>query len=77
MVIKCNRVRSRIFTGRHKWPARKFLEHEHSTVQSLYNALSYDITSGKEITPCNKIDGLQIFGKYDIHNNIAYIMTRL
>ena len=31
--------------------------------------------------PCNKINttsGLQIFGKhYDVHNNVAYIMTKL
>ena len=46
--------------------------------------LSYDIASGSEITPCNKIDkplvssGLQIFGKrFDVHNNVVYIMTKL
>ena len=34
--------------------------------------LSYDILSGSEIRPCNKIDsGLQIFGKrYNVHNNV-------
>ena len=35
-----------------------------------------------EIMACNKIDkttsGLQIFGKrYDVHKNVAYIMTKL
>ena len=38
--------------------------------------------SASEITPCNKIDktacGLQIYGRrYDVHNNVAYIMTQL
>ena len=42
-----------------------------------YN-LSYDISSGSEITPCGKIDK-QMFGKcYEVHiNNVAYIMTKL
>ena len=44
--------------------------------------LSYDVASGNEITPCNKIDKpLVIYrftGKrYDVHNNVAYIMTQL
>ena len=43
--------------------------------------LSYDVASESEIRPCNKIvtnSGLQISGKrYDVHNNIAYIMTQL
>ena len=43
--------------------------------------LSYDVKSRSEIAPCNKIDkttrGLQILRKrYDVHNNIAYIMTK-
>ena len=49
---------------------------------SCKNKLSHDVTSGSEIRPCIKIDKplvvLQIFGKrYDVHNNIAYIMTKL
>ena len=44
--------------------------------------LSYDVTSGIEITPCNKIDKpLAVYrftGKrYDAHNNVAIIMTKL
>ena len=41
--------------------------------------LSYDVASGSEITPCNKTtSGLSIYGKcYDVHNNVAYIMTKL
>ena len=41
---------------------------------------NYDVASGSEITPCNKICklGLSIFGKrYDVHDNVAYIMTKL
>ena len=34
----------------------------------------YDVASGSEMTPCNKI-GLQIFKKgYDVHIIVAYIM---
>ena len=34
----------------------------------MLNTLSYDVETGSEITPC--------FGKhYDVHNNVAYIMT--
>ena len=50
----------------------------------LYNHLLYDVASGSEITPCNKIDnykttsGLEIFWKrYDVDNNFAYIMTKV
>ena len=48
---------------------------------SPYIPLSYDVASWSEITPCNKIDkttsGLQIYGKrYDVHNNVAYMMTK-
>ena len=50
--------------------------------------LPYDVTSGSEITPCNKIDkttsGLfvtvvnRFFGKrYGIHYTVAYIMTKV
>ena len=44
--------------------------------------LSYDLASGSEITPCIKIDKplvvYRFFGKhYDVHNNAAYIMTKL
>ena len=43
--------------------------------------LSYDIASGSEIGPCIKIDKplvvYRFSGKlYDVHNNIAYIMTK-
>ena len=48
-----------------------FLSHPH-THDNFY--LLYDVVSGSEIRPCNKID----FGKrYDVDNNIAYIMTKL
>ena len=45
-------------------------------------SLSDDIAFGSDITPCNKSDkplsGLQILRKrYDINNNVAYIMTKL
>ena len=41
--------------------------------------LSYDFASGNEIKPCNKIDKpLGVYGeRYDVHNNVAYIMTKL
>ena len=44
--------------------------------------LSYDVASGSEITPCNKIcKPLVVYrftGKgYDVHNNVAYIMAKL
>ena len=40
--------------------------------------LSYDVASGSEITPCNKIDKPLVYGKrYNVHNNVAYIMTKL
>ena len=44
-----------------------------------FGILSYDVASGSEITPCNKSSsGLQIFGKrYNVHDNAAYIMTKL
>ena len=51
--------------------------------RAVYLTLSYDVASGSEITPCNKISikttsGLSIYGKrYDVHNNVAYIMTKL
>ena len=36
----------------------------------------YDFSSGSEITSCTS--GLQMFGKrYDVHNNVVYIMTKL
>ena len=40
--------------------------------------LSSDVASGSEIMPCTRPSGLQIFGKrYDVHNDAAYIMTKL
>ena len=44
--------------------------------------LSYDIASGSEIMPCNKIAKPQVFSgifgkRYDIHNNVVYIMAKL
>ena len=42
--------------------------------------LSYDVVSGSEIMPCNKIDKALVvyrFSGNDVHNNIAYIMTKL
>ena len=44
--------------------------------------LSYDVASGSEKTPCNKIcKPLVVYrftGKgYDVHNNVAYIMAKL
>ena len=50
---------------------------------NLYNCyLSFDVASGSEITSCNKIDKPRVvyrfFGKrYDVHYNVAYIMTKL
>ena len=47
-----------------------------------YAVLSYSVTFGSKIAPCNKIDKplmvyYKIFRKrYHIHNNIAYIMTK-
>ena len=48
----------------------------------MINVLSYDVASGSEITPCNIIDKplvfFSIYGKrFDVHNNVAYIMTKL
>ena len=41
--------------------------------------LSYDIASGSEITPSNKIDKPLVVKCFDVHNNVAYItlMTKL
>ena len=37
---------------------------------------SYDVASGSEITPCNKID-IPLSGKRRaVHNNVAYIMIK-
>ena len=42
--------------------------------------LSYDVASRSEITPCDKIDKpLAVYsftGGYDVHNNVADIMTK-
>ena len=51
-------------------------------IKSFFDVVSYEVSSGSEITPRNKIEktlgGLQIFGKrYDAHSNVAYIMTKL
>ena len=48
----------------------------------FYMALSYDVVSRSEKTPCNRIDKpivvYRFFGKcYDVHNNVAYMMTKL
>ena len=45
-------------------------------------ALSYDVASGSEIMPCNKIDKpLVVYRfyekRYDVHNNVVYILTHL
>ena len=47
-----------------------------------YYNLSNDVASGSEIKPCNKIDKplvvYRFWGKrYDVHNNVAYIITKL
>ena len=44
--------------------------------------LLYDVASGSEITSCNKIDKplvvYRFSGKrYDVHHNVAHIMTKL
>ena len=43
--------------------------------------LLYDVASGNEITPCNKIHKplvvYRFSGNVDVHNNVAYIMTKL
>ena len=42
--------------------------------------LSYDVASESEITPCNKIDKPLVvyrFTGYDVHTNVAYIMTKV
>ena len=39
----------------------------------LYSHLSYDVASGSEITPCNKID-MPLVATL---NNVAYIVTKL
>ena len=46
-----------------------------------YVVLSYDVTSGSEITPCNKIDKPLVVYRfsgnfYHVHNSVAYIMTK-
>ena len=48
------------------------------------NILSNDIALGSEISPCKNIDkplvvySLFVFWKrYDVYNNVAYIMTKL
>ena len=42
--------------------------------------LSYDVASGSEIMPCNEINTpLAVYrfsGNVDVHNNVAYIMTK-
>ena len=53
------------------------------TLANFISILSYDVAPGSEITSCNKIDNslvvyIKIYWKlYDVHNNIAYIMTIL
>ena len=47
--------------------------------QHIYMAhyyLSYDVTSESEITPCNKIDFQISRKRYDVDNNVVYIMTK-
>ena len=44
--------------------------------------LSYNVTSGSEITPCNKMDKplvvYRFYGKgYDVHINVAYIKWQI
>ena len=45
----------------------------------VYLNLSYDVASGSEITPCNKIYKPLVVYRFsgNIHNNDAYIMTKL
>ena len=48
----------------------------------IFNNVIYDVASWREITSYNKIhkplSSLQIFRKgYDVHNNVAYTMTKL
>ena len=58
---------------------------------NFYEFLSYDVASGSEITPCNKIDKLLVVYRslgnvmtsittldiYDVHSNVVYIKTKL
>ena len=53
----------------------------HEIMLNIKN-LSYDVASGNEISVCNKIDKPLVVYKftgkrYDVHNNAAYIMTKL
>ena len=44
-----------------------------------YYCLSYDVASWNLITPCNKIDKPLVVYRLtgNVHNNYAYIMTKL
>ena len=43
---------------------------------SLISTVVVHFSEKSKITPCNKIDGLQIYGKrYDVHNTDVIIMT--
>ena len=61
----------------------KFNNTECYNYNILYMSLSYDVVSGSEIKPCNKIDKPLVVYRFtgkvndDVHNNGAYIMTKL
>ena len=37
----------------------------------------YAVASGSEITQCNKIDKPLVVYRFDVHNNVAYIVTNI
>ena len=43
----------------------------------FYTLLSYDVASGSDITLCNKIDKPLVVNRFDVHDNVAYIMIKL
>ena len=52
----------------------------HLKLKSIKYNLLYDIASGSELTSCIKIDKplvvYRFWERFDVHNNIAYIMTK-
>ena len=66
-----------------KWPLKAGSRLiEVAATAGLTVLLSYDVVSGTEITPCNKIEKTLVvdrfLGKcYEVHNNVASIMTKL
>ena len=41
---------------------------------SIYHHLSYDVMSGSDITPCNKINFVRL--RNNVHYNVAYNMIK-